>query len=39
MLALGEASAWRDPSPHQIRFITVDSTIKLDVLDWGGTIT
>ena len=28
---------WRDPSPHQVRMITVDSSIKLEVLDWGGT--
>jgi non-heme chloroperoxidase len=29
--------AWRDPSPHQVRFVTVDSSVKLEVLDWGGT--
>ena len=28
---------WRDPSPHQVRFITVDSSVKLEVLDWGGS--
>jgi non-heme chloroperoxidase len=28
---------WRDPSPHQVRFVTVDSTVKLEVLDWGGS--
>src|ERR1700674_1155560 len=27
---------WRDPSPHEIRFVTVDSTVRLEVLDWGG---
>jgi non-heme chloroperoxidase len=27
---------WRDPSPHQVRFVTVDSTVRLEVLDWGG---
>ena len=31
------ASAGRDPSPHQIRWITVDSSIRLEVLDWGGS--
>ena len=36
LLASGQAAAWRDPSPHQVRFVTVDSTIKLEVLDWGG---
>lgn len=29
--------AWRDPSPHQVRFITVDSSVRLEVLDWGGS--
>lgn len=27
----------RDESPHAVRFITVDSNIKLEVLDWGGS--
>ena len=27
---------WRDPSSHQIRFVTVDSVVRLEVLDWGG---
>ncbi len=35
MLALS-ASEWRDPSPHQTRFVTVDSSVRLEVLDWGG---
>jgi hypothetical protein len=26
-------AAWRDPSPHQVRWITVDSSIRLEVLD------
>src|SRR5687767_1675417 len=29
--------SWRDPSPHEVRFVTVDSGVKLEVLDWGGT--
>ena len=29
-------AAWRDPSPHQVRFVTVDSVVRLEVLDWGG---
>jgi pimeloyl-ACP methyl ester carboxylesterase len=29
-------SPWRDPSPHQVRLVTVDSTVRLEVLDWGG---
>ena len=27
----------RDPSPHQVRWVTVDSAVKLEVLDWGGS--
>jgi len=26
----------RDPSPHHVRFVTVDSSVRLEVLDWGG---
>jgi pimeloyl-ACP methyl ester carboxylesterase len=29
-------TAWRDRSPHQVRFVTVDSAVRLEVLDWGG---
>ena len=28
---------WRDPSPHQVRFVTVESSVRLEVLDWGGS--
>jgi pimeloyl-ACP methyl ester carboxylesterase len=28
---------WHDPSPHSIRFITVDKSVPLEVLDWGGS--
>jgi non-heme chloroperoxidase len=28
---------WHDPSPHVVRFITVDRTVPLEVLDWGGS--
>jgi pimeloyl-ACP methyl ester carboxylesterase len=31
-----QSAAWQDPSPHQVRFVTVDSSIRLEVLDWGG---
>jgi pimeloyl-ACP methyl ester carboxylesterase len=30
-------TAWKDSSPHSIRFITVDAGVKLEVLDWGGS--
>jgi pimeloyl-ACP methyl ester carboxylesterase len=37
-LGLGSQSTpWRDPSPHQVRWITVDSSVRLEVLDWGGS--
>ncbi len=29
--------SWRDPSPHQIQFVTVEKGIRLEVLDWGGS--
>jgi non-heme chloroperoxidase len=29
-------TSWRDPSPHQVRFIAVDASVRLEVLDWGG---
>jgi non-heme chloroperoxidase len=28
--------AWKDPSSHVRRFITVSDTVRLEVLDWGG---
>jgi non-heme chloroperoxidase len=31
------AEDWHDPSPHQIRFITVQPGVKIETLDWGGT--
>ena len=34
--AVDAQSPRRDPSPHQVRLITVDSTVRLEVLDWGG---
>jgi non-heme chloroperoxidase len=30
-------TAWADPSPHSIQFITVENNVKLEVLDWGGS--
>jgi non-heme chloroperoxidase len=31
-------TAWvRDPSPHKMQFVTVDTNVKLEVLDWGGS--
>jgi non-heme chloroperoxidase len=36
LLAWQTGAGWRDPSPHQVRFATVDSSVRLEVLDWGG---
>jgi non-heme chloroperoxidase len=34
----GQSSgAQRHSSPHQVRWVTVDSSVKLEVLDWGGS--
>ena len=34
--SLRTVSSWRDPSPHHVQWITVDSSVRLEVLDWGG---
>jgi pimeloyl-ACP methyl ester carboxylesterase len=31
-----QPAQWRDPSPHTIQRVTVDSSVQLEVLDWGG---
>jgi non-heme chloroperoxidase len=31
------SEAQRDSSPHHVQWITVDSSVKLEVLDWGGS--
>lgn len=28
--------AQADPSPHKVRFVTVEKGVRLEVLDWGG---
>jgi pimeloyl-ACP methyl ester carboxylesterase len=35
--ASGQTAEWKDPAAHQQRFVTVDSGVQLEVLDWGGT--
>jgi pimeloyl-ACP methyl ester carboxylesterase len=30
-------SPWPDPSRHQIRFVTVEPGVNLELLDWGGS--
>ena len=37
MLTAQSGTTWRDPSPHQVRFVTVESSVRLEVLDWGGS--
>lgn len=32
-----EAAAWKDPSPHSIRFVSIGDHLRLEVLDWGGS--
>jgi non-heme chloroperoxidase len=36
-MAAAQPSSWRDPSPHRVQFVTVESSVRLEVLDWGGT--
>ena len=39
VVALGFSSqmgAWRDPSPHQVRRVIVDSSVQLEILEWDG---
>jgi non-heme chloroperoxidase len=35
--SVSRAEDWHDPSPHQIRFVTVQPGVKIETLDWGGT--
>jgi pimeloyl-ACP methyl ester carboxylesterase len=35
-LARAQAATWSDPSKHQVRFVTVEEDVQLEVLDWGG---
>lgn len=30
-------TAWTDRSPHRTRYVAVTKSVKLEVLDWGGT--
>ena len=35
-VATQETAPWRDPSNHQVRFVSIDG-VRLEVLDWGGS--
>lgn len=30
-------TAWTDPSPHSVQFVNVERSVRLEVLDWGGS--
>jgi len=30
-------SSIADPSPHEVRMVSVDTSVRLEVLDWGGS--
>ena len=36
-VTLSAQQVWRDPSKHDIRFVTVERGVQLEVLDWGGS--
>jgi len=31
-----QSVSWRDASPHTVRSVTVEESVRLEVLDWGG---
>src|SRR5258708_37641713 len=33
-----QSASWQDPSPHLVQFVTIDNNVRLEVLDWGGSI-
>ncbi|MBY0496835.1 MAG: alpha/beta hydrolase [Cyanobacteria bacterium] len=37
LTVLSAQPAWRDPSPHHQRMVAVEPSVRLEVLDWGGT--
>src|SRR5918993_5906856 len=32
-----QPEGWRDPSPHQLRRVAVESSVQLEILEWGGS--
>lgn len=32
-----QAGVWQDPTRHEVRFVTVDKDVRLELVDWGGT--
>lgn len=35
--APSQPAEWKDPSSHAVKFVPVDTDVKLEVLDWGGS--
>ena len=31
-----KSPSWQDPSKHQVKIVTVEDGVRLEVLDWGG---
>jgi pimeloyl-ACP methyl ester carboxylesterase len=36
-LVAAQHAEWKDPSPHAVKLVTVDTDVQLEVLDWGGS--
>jgi pimeloyl-ACP methyl ester carboxylesterase len=36
-LAASQQPEFKDPSPHEVKFVTVADSVQLEVLDWGGS--
>jgi pimeloyl-ACP methyl ester carboxylesterase len=34
---LASQAAWKDPSPHEAKPVSVEEGVQLEVLDWGGS--
>lgn len=32
-----QQTEWKDPSPHVVKLVTVETDVQLEVLDWGGS--
>jgi non-heme chloroperoxidase len=32
-----KSAPWHDLSPHRVQFVTVEDSVRLEVLDWGGS--
>ena len=32
-----QLTEWKDPSPHVVKSVEVDTDVRLEALDWGGS--